>query len=113
MSLAAALAAILEVVVPPGGTAYSVEPAPTGKFSSFYGATVVRETPHTARARYLDNTKALVAEVDFVLKESGSKLFTRTELAALALGVDQGNRTTLAAKAVGRATKPVRCRSTP
>jgi hypothetical protein len=85
--LVVALLAVLEAQVPPGRTAYSVEPAADGKASSFYGTTVRRESPETARVRYREIIEAAVAEVDFVLAESGSKIFTRTELVALTFGV--------------------------
>jgi hypothetical protein len=85
--LAVALLAVLEVQAPPGRTAYSVEPADDGKFSSFYGTTVRRESPEAGRARYTDIVEVAVEQVDFVLAESGSKIFTRTELAALTTAV--------------------------
>jgi hypothetical protein len=85
--LVVALLAVLEAQVPPGRTSYSVEAAADGKFSSFYGATVRKESAETARARYRDIVEVSIEQVDFVLAESKSKIFTRTELVALTLGV--------------------------
>lgn len=86
-ALAITLAAVLETQVPPGRPGYSVEPAPSGRYSSFYGTTVRRETAETARKRYADIAAEIVESADEILAETGSKKFTRVHLVALAAGV--------------------------
>lgn len=86
-SLAAALVAVLATVVPPGKTAYSVEPAPTGRYSSYYGTTVAKESPTTALRRYNEHAEVMVEQAAVVIAETGNKNFTLPELVALTAAV--------------------------
>jgi hypothetical protein len=89
MSLADLVLAALLKHAPPGQTAFSVEPATVGTFSSFYGSPVQRETEHTGHARYAVIARELVEAADDILtreKPDGSKLWKRVDLVAAAAG---------------------------
>jgi hypothetical protein len=87
MSLVEALLVFVLAHFAPGKTGFSVEPAPTGKYSSHYGTTVQRETYESGAKRYRVTLESLVHAAHEIHRETGTKKFTVTELVFLATGV--------------------------
>lgn len=90
MELSALVLALLLKHCPPGGTAFSVEPAPSGVFSSFYGTTVARESFDSGRARYSTIATELAAAAADVLadeKPRGSQLWRARDLVLVSAAV--------------------------
>jgi hypothetical protein len=87
VNLAQAILVFVLAHFAPGKTGFSVEPAPGGKFSSFYGTTVKRETYETGAVRYRRTLEVLVRSAHEIHGETKTRKFTVTELAVLATGV--------------------------
>lgn len=88
--LSAVLLALMLKHRPPGETAFSVEPAPSGRYSSFYAQPVVRETRETGEARYEVIARELVGAAEDVLrieKPRGAELWRFRDLVAVTTAV--------------------------